>query len=64
MRKKFGKWLMDIAKYVVTAGFIVSFFEGIYEEKLVYMVCGTVAVIALAVGLYLQKESLKLKKRK
>jgi hypothetical protein len=55
---------MDIAKYIITAVIISSFFSGIHEEKLVYMGGGIVAAITVTVGLYLQKETSSKKKRR
>ncbi|GAB6011015.1 DUF6722 family protein [Viscerimonas tarda] len=42
MKKEFGKWLMDIAKYIVTAVIVSSFFNGVKEEQFVYIVGGIV----------------------
>lgn len=52
MRKELGKWLMDIAKYIVTAVVLSSVF-GEIESWVLYCV-GMVSVLAtLLVGLYL-----------
>ena len=52
MRKEFGKWLMDIAKYIITAVVLSSVFGEI--ESWVLYVIGIVSVaITLLIGLYL-----------
>jgi uncharacterized membrane protein len=64
MRKEFGKWLMDISKYIVTAVILSSFFKGVEEETVVY-VGGIIAVIiTVGWGLYLHKEPPAKKKRR
>ncbi|MCL2028533.1 MAG: hypothetical protein FWG79_08640 [Bacteroidales bacterium] len=54
--KEFGKWLMDIAKYVVTA-IIISSFLGSFEKMwMVYTIGFLVASVFLTTGLlYLNK---------
>lgn len=52
MRKELGKWLMDIAKYIITAVVLSSVFGEI--ESWVLYVIGIVSVAAtLIIGLYL-----------
>ena len=52
MRKELGKWLMDIAKYIITAVVLSSVF-GEIESWILYIV-GLVSVAAtLLIGLYL-----------
>lgn len=52
MRKELGKWLMDIAKYIITAVVLSSVF-GEVESWVLYLI-GTVSVAAtLLIGLYL-----------
>lgn len=52
MRKELGKWLMDIAKYIITAVVLSSVFGEI--ESWVLYVIGVVSVAAtLLIGLYL-----------
>lgn len=49
MRKEFGKWLMDIAKYIITAVVLSSVFGEI--ESWVLYVIGIVSVaITLLIG--------------
>ena len=33
MKKEFGKWLMDIVKYILTAVILALFFEDMSEKK-------------------------------
>lgn len=54
MREELGKWLMDIAKYVVTAVLITSVF-GSVEDWLVYLIGIIVVSVTLSIGLYLVK---------
>jgi len=37
MKKEFGKWLMDIAKYLATAVLLASFFNDLEEKWIVYV---------------------------
>lgn len=48
MRKELGKWLMDIAKYIVTAVVISSMF-GDMDSTTVYL-AGTVAIVGTLSG--------------
>ena len=48
MRKEFGKWLMDIAKYIVTAVIISSMF-GEMDSTTVY-IAGAIAVLGTLTG--------------
>ena len=60
MKKEFGKWLMDIAKYITTAVILTSIFSEIEQEWIIY-VGGIVSIsITLGVGLWLVRD----KKRK
>lgn len=36
MRKEFGKWLMDIAKYIATAIILTSIFGDIKQKWIIY----------------------------
>ncbi|MDY5812913.1 MAG: DUF6722 family protein [Bacteroides sp.] len=63
MRKEFGKWLMDIAKYLVTAVIISSIF-GELENKWLNYIGGVLAVgFTLGWGLYLVKDNVRNKKK-
>jgi uncharacterized membrane protein len=64
MKKEFGKWLMDIAKYIVTAIILSSFFNTMEDRKTIYILAVIIAVIVVILGLYLQKESPIKKKRR
>ena len=48
MRKEFGKWLMDIAKYIVTAVIISSMF-GEMDSTTVY-IAGIIAILGTLCG--------------
>jgi uncharacterized membrane protein len=64
MKKEFGKWLMDIAKYIVTAIILSSFFNTMEEKRTIYILAVIIAVIIVLLGLYLQKEPPAKKKRR
>jgi L-asparagine transporter-like permease len=64
MKKEFGKWLMDIAKYVVTAVILSSVFTKIEEGKTVYITGSLFVIILVIFGLILQKESPEKKKKR
>jgi hypothetical protein len=55
MRKEFGKWLMDIAKYVVTGVIITSLLadRGVW---FIYAGGGVLAALCLGFGLYFINE--------
>lgn len=56
MRKEFGKWLMDIAKYLATAVFISSVFSKMEDAVFVYSICLFGLLLTLCLGLMLVKE--------
>ena len=59
MKKEFGKWLMDIAKYITTAVILTSIF-GEVEQKWVIYLGGILAVVfTLGWGLYLVRDKKK-----
>ena len=51
MKKEFGKWLMDIAKYMVTALLLSTIFAEMNEPIIIYMVV-ILSSIVLGFGLY------------
>ena len=64
MKKEFGKWLMDVAKYVATVVIVSNFFSGL-QENAILLVGGICVTVILVVGLLLTKEPKnKMKKRK
>ena len=67
MKKEFGKWLMDIAKYMVTALLLSTIFADMAEPIIIYMVV-ILSVIVLGFGLYWvnegkKEDKVKIKKR-
>ena len=59
MKKEFGKWLMDIAKYITTAVILTSIF-GEVEQKWIIYFGGILAVaFTLGWGLYLVRDKKK-----
>jgi len=63
MRKEFGKWLMDVAKYIATAVILSTIFSDMQGTSLFIISFGGV-LLALLWGLYLVREPAKTKKRK
>ena len=56
MKQEFGKWLMDIAKYIATAVILTTVFGGIQERWVIY-VGGLLAIaVTLLLGLLLVKD--------
>ena len=64
MKKEFGKWLMDIAKYIITAVIISSIFGKSDSESTIYIGGGILSIIIVSLGLYLQKEPKDTPKKK
>ncbi|ATV32031.1 DUF6722 family protein [Prevotella intermedia] len=60
MKKEFGKWLMDIAKYMVTALLLSSVF-GNMDNLWVFVSVIIGAALTLGWGLYLVKDNIKQK---
>jgi hypothetical protein len=56
---EFGKWLMDIAKYLATAVLISALFRDIHEISVIVMVGLPSIALILGVGLLLLKLSKK-----
>ena len=53
VRTKFGDYLIDISKYVITAVLITLFFDDISSSKpLMYVTGALVAILTLVWGLY------------
>ena len=56
MKKELGKWMMDIAKYIVTAVLLATVFSDITERLIVYLTATLSIVISLGCGLWLLRE--------
>lgn len=59
MRKEFGKWLMDIAKYITTAVILSSVFGQVDTPWVVYLIGGLSVTVTLWCGLHLIGQSQK-----
>ena len=55
MKKEFGKWLMDIAKYITTAVILSSMFGSIEEAWIMYVLGLLSAAASLIGGMWLLK---------
>jgi len=62
MKREFGKWLMDIAKYMVTALLLATIFADMEEPIIVYVVV-VLSIIVLCFGLYWVNEGEKEERR-
>ena len=58
MKREFGKWLMDIAKYMVTALLLSTIFADMDNPVIIYMVV-VLSIIVLVIGLYLVSDDKK-----
>ena len=56
MKKEFGKWLMDIAKYVTTAVLLSSIFANIERTWSLLLFAVICIVLTLALGLWLVRD--------
>ena len=57
MKKEIGKWLMDIAKYVVTGGIISTFISNYQQQSwIIYIHAAIVAIITFWAGTRYFKE--------
>ena len=56
MRKEFGKWSMDIAKYVLTAVILSKVFGDVQEQTNMFIVGIITVIVTLTGGLYLVRE--------
>ena len=68
MKREFGKWLLDIAKYMVTALLLSTIFADM-QEPVIFYVAAIFSFVLLIVGLSViynseQEEKKKLKKEK
>ena len=63
MKEAFGKWLLDIAKYMVTALLISTIFADMEDPIIIYIVV-FLAVVILLYGLSIIDESEKEKEKK
>jgi L-asparagine transporter-like permease len=59
MKKEFGKWLMDIAKYITTAVILTSVIGGFEDKTTLYVFAFLVVAVTLGWGLYLVKDNTK-----
>ena len=57
MKQAFGKWLLDIAKYLTTAVILTSIIGEIQNKVFIYIFTIIVVSISLGWGLWLIKKS-------
>ena len=64
MKKEIGKWLMDIAKYVVTGGIISTFISNYQQQSwIIYINAAIVAIITFWAGTRYFEKGLKTVKK-
>ena len=56
MKREFGKWLLDIAKYMVTALLLATIFKDMYDPIIIYLVV-ILSFVILILGLYVIYDS-------
>ena len=56
MKEEFGKWLMDIAKYVATAVLLTTIFGGMEQKWLICSIASIVILTTLGLGLWLVRK--------
>ena len=56
MKRECGKWLLDIAKYMVTALLLATIFKDMYDPIIIYMVV-LLSLVILISGLYVIYDS-------
>ena len=56
MKREFGKWLLDIAKYMVTALLLATIFKDMYDPIIIYLVVH-LSLVILILGLYVIYDS-------
>ena len=65
MKRAFGEWLLDIAKYMVTALLLATIFSDMEHPIIIYMVV-ILSLVVLISGLYIihdsEQDERKLKK--
>ena len=59
MRRKFGDWLLDIAKYMATAILLTSIFDDIRQSWVGYVAVSVSILLSLIIGLILTKDAEK-----
>ncbi len=62
MKNELGKWLMDIAKYIMTAVILTSIFGEFSQKWIVYVGGSLTIAFTLGGGLYLLKDNKRNKK--
>lgn len=62
MKKEFGKWLLDVAKYITTAVILSSMIGDIKEKDCLYAIALLLVAVSLAWGLYLVSDKQKKEK--
>ncbi|MDR0834436.1 MAG: hypothetical protein LBN93_09700 [Candidatus Symbiothrix sp.] len=59
MEKEFGKWCLDIAKYVLTAGILATVFGNLGGGTEMYFIGGLIFISFAVAGFVLLKDSEK-----
>jgi len=63
VKKELGKWILDVAKYITTAGIIAPFVADVHSIWW-YIVVAVIVILVLYCGLVLVGDDKKIKKSK
>lgn len=63
MKEEIGKWLMDIAKYILTAILLTSLFDGLEDSWITYVMAFITTAITFMTGIVLLRKEQKKEKQ-
>jgi len=57
MKKELGKWILDVAKYITTAGIIAPFLAKESQDSWrVFLIMMAIVVVMMAIGMFFIKD--------
>ena len=59
MKEEIGKWLMDIAKYILTAILLTSLFDGLEDLWITYIIAFITTAVTFMTGIVLLRKKTK-----
>ena len=59
MKKEFGKWIMDVAKYITTAVLLATVFNDISNRLTIYYTATFTIILMVGGGLWLLRDQKK-----
>ncbi len=63
MKEEIGKWLMDIAKYILTAILLTSLFDGLEDLWITYIIAFITTAVTFMTGIVLLRKKQKEEKQ-